>query len=109
LSLDNAHPPNDIRLSNNTLLTVLVLCGINLLNFYDRQAPGALVEPMSVAFDGVLRSEIEPRQTGLIFSAGPIGIGALLGLRTIGVERSSPLRHRMETLVDLCSRERGAA
>jgi len=29
---------------------VLVLCGINLLNFYDRQAPGALVEPMRREF-----------------------------------------------------------
>ena len=50
MSLDNAHPPNNTRLSNNTLLTVLVLCGINLLNFYDRQAPGALVEPMRREF-----------------------------------------------------------
>jgi MFS family permease len=31
-------------------LSVLVLCGINLLNFYDRQAPGALVEPMRREF-----------------------------------------------------------
>jgi predicted MFS family arabinose efflux permease len=31
-------------------LSVLVLCGINLLNFYDRQAPGALVEPMRKEF-----------------------------------------------------------
>ncbi len=29
---------------------MLVLCGINLLNFYDRQAPGALVEPMRREF-----------------------------------------------------------
>jgi MFS family permease len=29
---------------------VLVLCAINLLNFYDRQAPGALVEPMRREF-----------------------------------------------------------
>jgi MFS family permease len=35
---------------NNTLLSVLVLSGINLLNFYDRQAPGALVEPMRKEF-----------------------------------------------------------
>ncbi len=34
----------------NALLTVAVLCGINLLNFYDRQAPGALVEPMRREF-----------------------------------------------------------
>jgi predicted MFS family arabinose efflux permease len=31
-------------------LSVLVLCGINLLNFYDRQAPGALVEPLRKEF-----------------------------------------------------------
>ena len=29
---------------------MLVLCAINLLNFYDRQAPGALVEPMRREF-----------------------------------------------------------
>ena len=29
---------------------MLVLCGINLLNFYDRQAPGALVEPIRREF-----------------------------------------------------------
>jgi (R,R)-butanediol dehydrogenase/meso-butanediol dehydrogenase/diacetyl reductase len=47
---------------------------------------GALVEPMSVAFNGVLRSRIEPGQTGLVFGAGPIGIGVFLGMRAIGVE-----------------------
>jgi MFS family permease len=36
---------------------VLVLCGINLLNFYDRQAPGALVEPMRREF-GLSDTEI---------------------------------------------------
>jgi (R,R)-butanediol dehydrogenase / meso-butanediol dehydrogenase / diacetyl reductase len=48
---------------------------------------GALVEPMSVAFNGVLRSGIEAGQTGLVFGAGPIGIGVFLGLRAIGVEK----------------------
>ncbi len=38
------------RWSKNTLLTVAVLCAINLLNFYDRQAPGALLEPMRREF-----------------------------------------------------------
>ena len=47
---------------------------------------GALVEPMSVAFNGVLRSGIEPGETGLVFGAGPIGIGAFLGMRAIGVD-----------------------
>ena len=42
--------PKDNPSRNNTLLSVLVLCGINLLNFYDRQAPGALLEPMRKEF-----------------------------------------------------------
>ena len=73
MSLDNAHPPNDIRLSNNTLLTVLVLCGINLLNFYDRQAPGALVEPMRREFG------LSDTQIGLLGSTF-IWIYALAGV-----------------------------
>ncbi len=32
------------------VLAVVVLCAINLLNFYDRQAPAALVEPMRREF-----------------------------------------------------------
>ena len=32
------------------MLTVFVLCAINLLNFYDRQAPGALLEPIRKEF-----------------------------------------------------------
>ena len=47
---NNAHLPKKTLLPRNTLLSVLVLCGINLLNFYDRQAPGALVEPMRREF-----------------------------------------------------------
>jgi (R,R)-butanediol dehydrogenase / meso-butanediol dehydrogenase / diacetyl reductase len=47
---------------------------------------GALIEPMSVAFNGVLQSRVEPGQTGLVFGAGPIGIGAFLGMRAVGVE-----------------------
>ncbi len=35
---------------NETTLAVIVLCAINLLNFYDRQAPGALLEPMRREF-----------------------------------------------------------
>ena len=65
---------------------------------------GALVEPMSVAFNGVLRSGIEAGQTGLVFGAGPIGIGVFLGLRGIGVENiiviepSQPRRQAIEAL-----------
>ncbi|MDT3439258.1 MULTISPECIES: 2,3-butanediol dehydrogenase [unclassified Pseudofrankia] len=49
-------------------------------------ADGALVEPMSVAFNGVLRSGVEPGQSALVFGAGPIGIGVMFGLRAVGVE-----------------------
>jgi (R,R)-butanediol dehydrogenase/meso-butanediol dehydrogenase/diacetyl reductase len=49
-------------------------------------AQGALVEPMSVSFSGVLRSGIEPGQAALVLGAGPIGIGVTLGLRAIGIE-----------------------
>jgi hypothetical protein len=31
---------------NRLLFSVVVLSAINILNFYDRHAPGALVEPM---------------------------------------------------------------
>ncbi|MDT3439241.1 MULTISPECIES: 2,3-butanediol dehydrogenase [unclassified Pseudofrankia] len=49
-------------------------------------AEGALVEPMSVAFNGVLRSGAEPGQSALVFGGGPIGIGVLFGLRAVGVD-----------------------
>ena len=42
--------PDSTFSRRNTTLTVLVLCGINLLNFYDRQAPGALLEPIRKEF-----------------------------------------------------------
>jgi MFS family permease len=58
---------------NNTLLSVLVLCGINLLNFYDRQAPGALVEPMRKEF------RLSDTQIGLLGSVF-IWVYALAGL-----------------------------
>jgi (R,R)-butanediol dehydrogenase / meso-butanediol dehydrogenase / diacetyl reductase len=46
---------------------------------------GALIEPLSVAFNGVLRSRAEPGGTAIVFGAGPIGIGAFLGLQVVGV------------------------
>jgi (R,R)-butanediol dehydrogenase/meso-butanediol dehydrogenase/diacetyl reductase len=46
---------------------------------------GALVEPMAVAFNGVLRSRAAPGATAIVFGAGPIGIGAFLGLQVVGV------------------------
>jgi MFS family permease len=50
LTLNNTPLPKKTLSPRNTLLSVLVLCAINLLNFYDRQAPGALVEPMRREF-----------------------------------------------------------
>ncbi len=39
-----------LQRKSTVALAVLLLCGINLLNFYDRQVPGALVEPMRHEF-----------------------------------------------------------
>lgn len=47
---------------------------------------GALVEPMSVAYRAVLRSEARPGDAAVVFGAGPIGIGAFLALRARGVD-----------------------
>jgi (R,R)-butanediol dehydrogenase/meso-butanediol dehydrogenase/diacetyl reductase len=47
---------------------------------------GALVEPMSVAYHAVTRARPRPGDRAVVFGAGPIGIGAFLGLRALGVE-----------------------
>ena len=47
---------------------------------------GALVEPMSVAYRAVLRAEPRPGDAAVVFGAGPIGIGAFLALRALGVD-----------------------
>ncbi len=47
---------------------------------------GALVEPMSVAYRAVLRGEPHPGDAAVVFGAGPIGIGAYLALRALGVD-----------------------
>ena len=52
---------------------MLVLCGVNLLNFYDRQVPGALVEPMRKEF------HLSDTQIGLLGSVF-IWVYALAGL-----------------------------
>lgn len=46
----------------------------------------ALAEPMCVAFHGVVRADLQPGQTGVVHGAGPIGIGAYLGLRAEGID-----------------------
>jgi len=50
-------------------------------------AQAALVEPMAVAYNGVLRAGVGPGQSALVLGAGPIGIGVTLGLRAVGVEQ----------------------
>jgi (R,R)-butanediol dehydrogenase / meso-butanediol dehydrogenase / diacetyl reductase len=47
---------------------------------------GALIEPMAVAYHGVVRSGLQPGQWGAVYGAGPIGLGAFLGLLARGVE-----------------------
>jgi (R,R)-butanediol dehydrogenase/meso-butanediol dehydrogenase/diacetyl reductase len=47
---------------------------------------GALVEPMSVAYRAVLRAAPRPGDSAVVFGAGPIGIGAYLALRALGVD-----------------------
>jgi (R,R)-butanediol dehydrogenase/meso-butanediol dehydrogenase/diacetyl reductase len=47
---------------------------------------GALVEPMSVSFNGVLRGDVEPGMRTVVFGAGPIGVGVMLGLRAKGID-----------------------
>jgi (R,R)-butanediol dehydrogenase / meso-butanediol dehydrogenase / diacetyl reductase len=48
---------------------------------------GALTEPMAVAYNGLVRSGAAPGSTVLVIGAGPIGIGAFLGLNAMGVEQ----------------------
>lgn len=62
-----------MKRKNGVLLAVLVLFGINLLNFYDRNAPGALVEPMRHEFS------LNDTQIGLLGSAF-VWIYAIVGV-----------------------------
>ncbi|MEI8001749.1 MAG: alcohol dehydrogenase catalytic domain-containing protein [Actinomycetes bacterium] len=47
---------------------------------------GALVEPMAVSYQGILRADLTPDARSVVFGAGPIGIGTFLGLRALGHE-----------------------
>jgi (R,R)-butanediol dehydrogenase/meso-butanediol dehydrogenase/diacetyl reductase len=47
---------------------------------------GALVEPLAVSYNGILRAGVEPGAQTVVFGAGPIGIGTVLGLRALGIE-----------------------
>lgn len=48
---------------------------------------GALVEPMAVSYHAVRLANPQPGQTALVFGAGPIGLGAALALRALGLEQ----------------------
>ena len=58
---------------NRLLFSVVVLFAINILNFYDRHAPGALVEPMRKEF------HLNDTQIGLLASAF-IWVYAIIGV-----------------------------
>jgi len=65
---------------------------------------GALVEPMAVSFNGVLRGDVEPGMSTVVFGAGPIGVGVLLGLRAKGIDDVvivEPSAARRETVAAL--------
>ena len=65
---------------------------------------GALVEPMSVAWHAVERSNVQAGQTALIAGAGPIGIGVWFALKARGIDRvlvSEPSAARRETIAAL--------
>lgn len=47
----------------------------------------AVVEPLAVAYHAVERGEAVPGDRAVVLGAGPIGIGAYLGLRADGVEQ----------------------
>ena len=58
---------------NGVLFAVLVLFAINILNFYDRHVPGALVEPMRKEF------HLSDMQIGLLGSVF-IWLYAIMGV-----------------------------
>ena len=47
---------------------------------------GSLVEPFSVGMHGVNTSEVQTTDRALILGAGPVGMGALAGMKALGVE-----------------------
>ena len=62
-----------LKRPNSVLLSVLILSGINMLNFYDRLVPGALVEPMRREF------RLSDTQIGLLGSIF-IWVYAIIGV-----------------------------
>ena len=67
---------------------------------------GALIEPLSVAWNTANRCRLESGQTAAIHGAGPIGIGVFLTLRRRGVETVifDPSAHRRAVLRGLGAR-----
>ena len=47
---------------------------------------GALTEPFAVGMGGVNTSNVQPTDRALILGAGPVGLGALAGMKALGVE-----------------------
>ncbi|HQR02977.1 MAG: zinc-binding dehydrogenase [Proteobacteria bacterium] len=62
--------------------------GGNLLRLPDHLPPerGALVEPLSVGLHGVNRARVGPGSKVVVFGAGMIGMGAVIGLKNRGIE-----------------------
>lgn len=59
---------------------------------------GALVEPLSVAWQAVSNSGIQPHHSAIVFGAGPIGLATILCLKAKGVTKilasePSKMRH----------------
>lgn len=48
---------------------------------------GALVEPLAVAWNGILVSGIKKEETALVIGTGSIGLATVLCLRAMGVKR----------------------
>ncbi|HSB96208.1 MAG TPA: zinc-binding dehydrogenase [Spongiibacteraceae bacterium] len=48
-------------------------------------AIAALTEPLAVALHGVNRAEVQPHHKAVVFGAGSIGLGVIVGLRQRGV------------------------
>lgn len=59
----------------------------NIFEIPDHLAPAiaALTEPLAVALHGVNRAEVQPHHKVVVFGAGSIGLGAVIGLRQRGV------------------------
>jgi 2-desacetyl-2-hydroxyethyl bacteriochlorophyllide A dehydrogenase len=59
----------------------------NIFEIPDHIPPAiaALTEPLAVALHGVNRAEVQPHHKVVVFGAGSIGLGAVIGLRQRGV------------------------